>query len=82
MIYVNSRRPLSCCDYAVQRESDTYQLAVVRAVRLLGGTGELAQRLQVPQSEVERWVAGAGRPSMGTFLKVMDLLLEEGGKPR
>jgi DNA-binding phage protein len=66
----------------VQRESDTYQLAMVRAVRLLGGTAELAQRLEVPQSEVERWVAGEGRPSMGTFLKVMDILLEEGGKPR
>ena len=32
--------------------------------------------------ELTRWLAGDGKPSIGTFLKVIDVLLEEGRKPR
>ena len=66
----------------MQDESDTYRTALVHAVRLVGGPAELARRLQVPLGELERWLAGDDKPSMGTFLKVIDILLEECGKPR
>ena len=82
MTGVNPGGQLSCFGYVVQDESDTYRTAVTHAVRLVGGPSEVARRLQVPLGEVERWLAGDGKPSMGTFLKVIDLLLEEGGKPR
>ena len=63
-------------------ERDTYRVALQHAVKLVGGAPELARRLQVPQAELERWLAGEGKPSMGTFLKVIDILLEEGRKPQ
>jgi hypothetical protein len=33
-------------------------------------------------ADLNRWMAGHDRPSMGTFLKVVDLLIEESRKPR
>ena len=56
---------------------DTYRAALVRAAELLGGARPLARRLQVPMPELTRWLAGDGTPSMGTFLKVIDILLED-----
>lgn len=61
---------------------DTYRVTLVRAAELLGGAIPLARRLQVPMPDLTRWLAGFDRPSMGTFLKVVDLLIEERGKPR
>ncbi len=31
--------------------------------------------------ELTRWLAGADTPSIGTFLKVIDILIEEGRNP-
>jgi hypothetical protein len=56
---------------------DTYRAALVRAAELLGGAAPLARRLQVPMPELRRWLAGDEVPSMGTFLKVIDMLLED-----
>ncbi|HEV3008952.1 MAG TPA: hypothetical protein VGX52_07965 [Burkholderiales bacterium] len=56
---------------------DTYCAALVRAAELLGGAVPLARRLQVPMPEVTRWLAGHGTPSIGTFLKAIDILLED-----
>jgi hypothetical protein len=61
---------------------DTYRAALVRAAELLGGARPLCERLQVPMPELTRWLAGDGRPSIGVFLKVIDVLIEEGRKPR
>jgi hypothetical protein len=60
---------------------DTYRAALVRAAHLLGGARRLGERLQVPMPELTRWLAGDGKPSIGTFLKVIDVLIEESGKP-
>jgi len=60
---------------------DTYRTALVRAAQLLGGARRLSDRLQVPMPELTRWLAGDGKPSIGTFLKVIDVLIEESGKP-
>lgn len=61
---------------------DTYRAALVRAAELLGGARPLSARLQVPMPELTRWLAGDGKPSIGIFLKVIDVLLEESRKPR
>jgi hypothetical protein len=60
---------------------DTYRAALMRAAELLGGARPLSDRLQVPLPELTRWLAGDGKPSIGIFLKVIDVLIEEGGKP-
>jgi hypothetical protein len=61
---------------------DTYRAALVRAAELLGGTRPLCDRLQVPMPDLTRWLAGDGKPAIGVFLKVIDVLIEEGRKPR
>ena len=63
-------------------QSDTYRAALARAAELVGGPAPLARRLQVPMEDLTRWLAGDGRPSMGTFMRVIDVLIEEGRKPR
>ena len=61
---------------------ETYRAALVRAAELLGGARPLSARLQVPMSDLTRWLAGDGVPSMGTFLKVIDVLIEQSAKSR
>jgi len=66
----------------VAHPEDIYRVTVETAATLVGGAASLAHRLQVPIAEVERWLAGRDRPSTGTFLKIVDLVIEESGKPR
>ena len=33
-------------------------------------------------SELTRWLAGQGKPSIGVFLRLVDVLIEEGKKSR
>jgi len=61
---------------------DTYRVALVRAAQLLGGAVPLARRLQVPMADLTRWLAGFDKPSIGTFLKVVDILIEESRESR
>jgi len=61
---------------------DIYRATLIRAVELVGGEALLARRLQVPMSHLTDWLAGLDRPSMGTFLRVVDLVIEESAKPK
>jgi hypothetical protein len=63
------------------RPDDTYRATIVRAAEILGGPAALSRRLQVPMPEITRWLTGAGRPSIGLFLKVIDVLIEENRTP-
>lgn len=63
-------------------QTDTYRAALVRAAELLGGARPLCDRLHVPMSTLTLWLAGDGVPSMGVFLKVIDIIIEEGSRPR
>ena len=63
-------------------EPDTYRAALVRAAELLGGATPLSRRLHVPMSDLTRGLAGDGKPSLGTFLRVMDIVLEQSGRQR
>ena len=49
---------------------------------MLGGARKLSDRLQVPMPDLTRWLAGFDQPSIGIFLKVVDILLEESRMPR
>jgi len=46
-----------------------------RATALLGSEEALAQHLDVSIARVELWTAGAERPPLSVFLKLVDLLL-------
>jgi len=65
---------------AAAEPEDTYRTTVVRAAELAGGVVPLSHRLHMPVADLTRWLAGLDRPSMGTFLRIVDFLLEEGGK--
>ena len=56
-------------------------MALTRAAELLGGPGPLAQRLQVSPADLLRWLEGRDQPSLGTFLKVVDILGEASHQP-
>lgn len=62
--------------------ADTYRAALVRAAELVGGVRRLSDRLRVPMADLTRWLAGDGKPSISVFLQVIDVLIEEGQKPR
>jgi hypothetical protein len=51
--------------------------ALRRAAEILGGTEALQKHLQVPGSELHRWLAGESVPPKGIFLRVVDVLLNE-----
>lgn len=38
-------------------------------------------RAALPMPDMTRWLAGADTPSLGTFLKVIDILLEDSRGP-
>ena len=52
-----------------------------KAAQLAGGQRKLARYLRVPISDLERWIAGKDEPPMQTFLKAVDLVLEETPSP-
>jgi hypothetical protein len=37
----------------------------------------LSQRLCLPAADLTRWILGTARPSRGTYLRVVDFILEE-----
>lgn len=54
-----------------------YSRALMKAAQLLGGHAELARTLQVPMVDIERWIAGEAKPPRETFLRVVDIILDE-----
>ena len=64
------------------QQQQTYRAALARAAGLLGGARELSHRLQVPMPNLTRWLAGEGKPAIDVFLRVVDILIQEGRKAR
>lgn len=58
----------------------TYRAALARAAGLLGSARALSLRLRVPMADLTRWLAGEGKPPTDVFLRVVDILVEEGNK--
>lgn len=61
---------------------DTYRAALVRAAEILGSARALSDRLRVPMASLTHWLAGDGKPPMGVFLQVIDVLIEESQSSR
>ena len=76
------RQPRPRSEDGLEQQEQTYRAALAHAAGLLGGARELSNRLQVPMSDLTRWLAGQGKPSMGVFLRVIDILIENGQKSR
>ena len=51
----------------------------MKAAELLGGRAELARALQVPLTDIERWIVDESKPPRETFLRVVDIILDETG---
>ena len=57
--------------------TSVYSRALQKAAELLGGRDELARVLQVPASEIEKWIAEQSKPPREIFLRVVDIILDE-----
>jgi hypothetical protein len=56
-----------------------YSRAIQKAADLLGGRERLAKVLLVPASDIDGWIADRARPPREVFLRVVDIVLDEGG---
>ena len=61
--------------------TSVYSRTLQKAAELAGGHKALARFLHVPVGELEKWIRGQGTPPLGTFLKAVDLVLEETAPP-
>ena len=61
--------------------SSVYSRTFQKAAQLAGGQKKLARHLRVPLGELEKWVAGTEVPPTATFLKAVDLVLDETAAP-
>lgn len=52
--------------------------AIQKAADLLGGRERLAKVLLVPLAEIDEWIADRAKPPREVFLRVVDILLDEG----
>lgn len=59
-----------------------YAECVRRSAALVGGYAALGARLGVPKALVERWAAGRSALPERVFLRVVDILLENGAAPK
>ena len=59
--------------------ASVYSRAIQKAADLLGGRYRLAKLLLVPVSEIDKWIADKARPPREVFLRVVDIVLDEGG---
>lgn len=57
--------------------SSIYSRALQRASELMGGRDELAKFLDVPATEVQKWISGGARPPQAIFLRVVDYIIDE-----
>lgn len=48
---------------------------------MVGGRERLARTLQVPASEVEKWILGEKKPPREIFLRVVNLIIEDSAAP-
>ena len=62
--------------------SSVYVRTLQKAAELIGGRQKLARHLRVPGAELERWLAGEVTPPISTFLKAVDLVIDETPAPQ
>lgn len=55
-------------------------LAIRRAATMMGGMDKLAERLQVPERQLDYWMRDIGTPPDTVFFDVIDIIIERAGK--
>lgn len=48
---------------------------------MVGGLGALAERLKVPERQLDYWLRDIGTPPDTVFFDVIDIIIERAGKP-
>ena len=61
--------------------SSVYSRTLQKAAELVGSRKKLARHLAVPLTELEKWLAGLAVPPTGTFLRAVDLVVEQTPAP-
>lgn len=61
--------------------SSVYSRTLQKAAELIGGRQKLARHLRVPLAELDKWIAGTAVPPIATFLKAVDLVIDETPPP-
>lgn len=54
---------------------NVYRKAIRRAAEIVGGSMQLAVRLEMEQATIEAWLAGADAPDEISFLRAVDIIL-------
>jgi hypothetical protein len=55
-------------------------LAIRRAANMVGGLGQLAQLLGVPERQLDYWLRDIGTPPDSLFFDVIDIIIESAGQ--
>lgn len=55
-------------------------LAIRRAATMMGGMEKLAERLKVPERQLDYWLRDIGTPPDTVFFDVIDIIIERAGK--
>jgi hypothetical protein len=53
-----------------------------RAARVVGGYGELQERLDASREDMISWIRGAAMPPVQVFVKLVEILMDAGGLGR
>ena len=56
-----------------------YTETLRRAATAIGGEAKLAHSLQVPETQVRRWLRGEEPPPLAIYHKALDVLISTGG---
>jgi hypothetical protein len=59
--------------------ASVYSRTLQKAADLLGGRNKLARMLRVPMKDLEAWIADEAKPPLNVFLRVVDLVIDDGG---
>jgi hypothetical protein len=61
--------------------SSVYSRTFQKAAELAGGQKKLARHLRVPLADLQNWIADKDVPPMASFLRAVDLVLDETSSP-
>jgi hypothetical protein len=55
-------------------------LAIGRAAAMVGGLAQLAERLKIPERQLDYWMRDIGTPPDTVFFDVIAIIIEQAGK--
>jgi len=55
-------------------------LAIRRAATMMGGLDRLAERLRLPERQLDYWMRDIGTPPDTVFFDVIDIIIDRAGK--